>query len=167
MKVRIGEFDVECTVEEFEKLRKAKLETPKTDPAPQPPASTIYYAGTPINLPEYKPVVAPLLRNYATPGTSPKGKVVRGVKSLVVGTVGKYGMHGLTLPQIITMSGLTRAQVKSGVYAAMYAKDGVVLLREENDRYYCTPAGESYAIASNFGEVKIVQEWKYMPKEGA
>lgn len=166
MKVRIGEFDVECTVEEFEKLRKAKTEPLKGD-ASEVGVQRITNYTPPLygHTVGVKPLTPPL-RVHTEPEPPAKDKVVRGVKSLVVGTVGKYGQNGLTLPQIITMSGLERSQVKSGIYTAINSKSEPPLLVETNGKYFCTQAGENYAITSNFGERKILHVKEYAPKEG-
>lgn len=190
MKVKIGEYDVECTVEEFEKLRK---------PAAAPPIKEVpslvdilhskqqQTQGMPPfiakNSEQWEQPVNGVLTDRATaswgasryvhppylppqpnpPVPSGPGKIVRGVKSLVIGTVGRYGKQGLTRPQIQSLSGLESAQVRDGLYSAMDEDQGPPLIRQEGYLFFCTEIGESYALVSDFGKKKIVHQELYMP----
>lgn len=171
MKVRIGNYDIECSVEEFEKIRK--------NGDPHPAASTAMAgAGNqqspkPINGVAQVTVFEPIRTTTPLP-VPDKTKIARGAKSLVVGTVAKYGATGLSRSQIQALSGLTREQVRDGIYGAMKEKWGPVLLVEEQQQqgcapslFFCTSLGESYAIASDFGKKKLVRNEEYGPKGAA
>lgn len=186
MKVKIGEFDVECTVEEFEALRKPK-KVPMVDfnnhhaPAPetrvvgpglnlqnQGPFNGLNTHAQPVDTKATLTALAKTSVPNGAPAKPEKEKVIRGVKSLIVGTVGKYGQKGLTRAQIVSLSGLHRSQVQAGLYAAMYAKSSTpVLLQEKDGLFFCTEAGESYALASDFGKMKIVHQHLYLTKSSS
>lgn len=182
MKVKIGEYDVECTVEEFEKLRTpakplgTKVDQPFQDYLddrfpPAAPAKPFHAAEAftqqflensrrnPVvpAKPFFAPQLAPLTPNPAVK------IIVRGVKSLVIGTVGRYGKQGLTFAQIKSLSGLDQSQVRNGIYSAMDEDQGPPLIRRDGEFYFCTEIGESYALVSDFGKQKIVHKELYMP----